>query len=248
MPNFMGFSTLLSRGEGQDEGVKQILEIVAYPQTPAEAVACQERLRSRVRLQPLPAPPRLVAGVDAAYSKIGRKIFGAAVVISLPELCIIETATVCSTVDFPYVPGLFSFREAPVLCAALEKITSSPDVILVDGHGIAHPRGLGLASYLGLLLNAPTVGCAKSRLCGEFGELAPEAGSFTPLRWEGKQVGWVLRSRRGGRPLFISPGHLITLNESLETVRQCLRKFRLPLPLRQAHVLSNRRRRQDQPG
>lgn len=228
--------------------MKQILEIVAYPQTPAEAVACQERLRSRVRLQPLPAPPRLIAGVDAAYSKTGQKIFGAAVVISLPGLVVIETATASGNVSFPYFPGLFSFREAPILVAALHQLRQQPDVVLVDGQGIAHPRGMGLASYLGLVLGIPAIGCAKSRLWGEFGELAPEAGSFTPLRWEGKQVGWVLRSRQAGRPLFISPGHLITLNESLDLCRQCLGKFRLPLPLRQAHVLSNRRRRQDQPG
>jgi deoxyribonuclease V len=221
---------------------------IANPQSLAEALACQERLRSRVRLQPLPAPPRLVAGVDAAYSKIGPEIFGAAVVMSLPELTVIETATAAGTVSFPYFPGLFSFREAFILRAALEKISRPSDVVLVDGHGIAHPRGLGLASYLGLLLGIPAIGCAKSRLCGEFGELTLEAGSFTPLRWEGKQVGWVLRSRRGGRPLFISPGHLITLDESLDLCRRCLGKFRLPLPLRQAHVLSNRRRREDQPG
>ena len=214
-----------------------------WPQTPAEALACQERLRSQVRLQPLPAPPRLVAGVDAAYSKTDREIFGAAVVLSLPELAVVETAGVSGTVKFPYIPGLLSFREIPILLAALQKIRQPPDVILVDGQGIAHPRGLGLAAHLGLLLNIPTIGCAKSRLCGEFGELKPEAGSFCPLTWKEKQVGWVLRSRRGGRPLFISPGHLITLDESLNLIRQCLGKYRLPLPLREAHILSNKLRR-----
>ena len=154
----------------------------------------------------------------------------------------IESAEAIGTVNFPYIPGLLSFREAPILLAALQKLRQKPDVILVDGQGIAHPRGLGLAAHLGFLVGIPTIGCAKSRLCGEFGELKLEAGSFRPLRWNEKQVGWVLRSRRGGRPLFISPGHLITLDESLNLIRQCLGKYRLPLPLREAHILSNRLR------
>ena len=211
-------------------------------------LACQERLRSRVRLQPLPAPPRLVAGVDAAYSKTDRQIYGAAVVMSLPELVVVEAATACGIVEFPYLPGLFSFREAPILQAALRQLRQQPDLILVDGHGIAHPRGLGLASYLGLQLDTPTIGCAKSRLWGEYEELHVEKGSVCPLTWEGKSLGWVLRSRPGVRPLFISPGHLITVDESLNLIRQCLGPYRLPLPLRQAHILSNRRRRQDRPG
>ena len=121
-----------------------------WPRTYAEALACQERLRSRVRLQPLPAPPRLVAGVDAAYSQTDRKIYGAVVVMSLPELAVVESAGVSGPVSFPYIPGLLSFREAPILSAALKKLQRPPDVILVDGQGIAHPRGLGLAAHLGL--------------------------------------------------------------------------------------------------
>jgi deoxyribonuclease V len=218
------------------------------PQTPAEALVCQERLRSRVRLQPLPAPPRLVAGVDAAYGKTDQNVYGAAVIMSLPELAVVETASACGTVAFPYLPGLFGFREAPILRAALDQLLQQPDVILVDGHGIAHPLGLGLASYLGLQLNVPTIGCAKSRLWGEYEELNVEKGSVSPLTWEGKRLGWVLRSRPGVRPLFISPGHLITVDESLNLIRQCLGPYRLPLPLRQAHILSNRRRRQGRPG
>jgi deoxyribonuclease V len=212
------------------------------PRNSAEALEIQERLRSQVRLQPLSAPPRLVAGVDAAYGKADAKVFGAAVLMSLPELTMVETAIACGTVEYPYVPGLLSFREAPILQAALRGLRQPPDVILADGHGLAHPRGLGLASYLGLLLNLPTVGCAKSRLWGEYKELSVGEGSVAPLTWEGQRLGWVLRSRRGIRPLFISPGHLITLDESLDLIRQCLGKYRLPLPLRQAHILSNRRR------
>jgi deoxyribonuclease V len=215
-----------------------------WPQTPAEALSCQARLQSQVRLQPLPAPPRLVAGVDAAYSPADRKIYGAVVVLSLPELALIESAGASGPVPFPYIPGLLTFREAPILVAALQQLRQPPDVILVDGQGIAHPRGLGLAAHLGLLVGLPTLGCAKSRLWGEYGELDLEKGSVCPLTRQAQQLGWVLRSRRGCRPLFISPGHLVTLAESLTLTRQCLGKYRLPLPLREAHLLSNRLRRQ----
>jgi deoxyribonuclease V len=218
-------------------------ETPPWPQTPAEALACQKRLRSQVRLQPLPAPPRLVAGVDASYSKTDRKIYGAAVVLSLPELAFIDSAGASGPVPFPYIPGLLTFREAPILVAILEKLRQAPDVILVDGQGIAHPRGLGLAAHLGLLVGIPTIGCAKSRLWGEYGELDLEKGSVCSLTRQAQQLGWVLRSRRGCRPLFVSPGHLVTLEESLALTRQCLGKYRLPLPLREAHLLSNRLRR-----
>ncbi len=162
-----------------------------WPQTRAEALACQELLRSRVRFQPLPLAPRLVAGVDAAYSKTEAAIFGAVVVMVLPECTVIESAEAIGRVNVPYIPGLLSFREAPILLAALQKIRQKPDVILVDAQGLAHPRGLGLAAHLGLLVGIPTIGCAKSRLCGDFGELNLEAGSFRPLIWEKRQVGWV---------------------------------------------------------
>ncbi len=215
-----------------------------WPRTPAEALACQVRLQSQVTLQPLPAPPRLIAGVDASYAKTDRTMSGAVVVMSLPELAIIESVGVCGPVPFPYIPGLLSCREGPILLNALKKIRHRPQVILVDGQGIAHPRGLGLATHLGLLVGIPTIGCAKSRLWGEFGELKLEVGSFCPLTWQAKKVGWVLRSRQGCRPLFISPGHLITLGESLDVIRQCLGKYRLPIPLREAHILSTSLRRQ----
>jgi deoxyribonuclease V len=215
----------------------------SWPRTYAEALVCQESRRSQVRLQTLPAPPRWIAGVDAAYSKTDRKIYGAAVVLSLPDLALMEAAGVSGPVPFPYIPGLLTFREAPILLAALQQLRQPPDVILVDGQGIAHPRGLGLAAHLGLLIGLPTIGCAKSRLWGESGELDLEKGSVCPLTRQAQQLGWVLRSRRGCRPLFVSPGHLVTLEESLALVRQCLGKYRLPLPLREAHVLSNSLRR-----
>lgn len=215
-----------------------------WPRTVAAARAWQERLQALVALRPLPGQPRRLAGVDVAYEKGERRLYGAAVVLSWPTLEIVEAAGVSGPVPFPYIPGLLSFREAPILQAAVQKLAQPPEVILVDGQGIAHPRRLGLASHLGLLLGIPTIGCAKSRLWGEMGELGEEKGSSCPLTAGGVVVGWVLRSRRGCRPLFISPGHLVTLEESLEVVRMCLGPYRLPLPLRAAHILSNRLRRQ----
>lgn len=215
-----------------------------WPCTPAAALACQQELQARVRLQPLPGLPRRVAGVDAAYCAPEKKIYGAAVVLTLPDLALVETAGASGPVAFPYIPGLLTFREAPILVAALRRLRQPPDVILVDGQGIAHPRGLGLASHLGLLVGRPTLGCAKTRLWGEYDATQLENDGLCPLTRQGRQLGWVLRSRRGCRPLFISPGHLITLEESLTLTRQCLRKYRQPLPLREAHLLSNRLRRQ----
>ncbi len=220
-------------------------ESEAWPRTVAAARAWQARLQNAIELRPLPGPPCRLAGVDAAYEKEERRLYGAAVVLTWPELVLVEAVGASGPVPFPYIPGLLSFREAPILAAAVRKLPQPPDVILVDGQGIAHPRRLGLASHLGLLLGIPTIGCAKSRLWGEMGELGEEKGSYCPLTAGGVVVGWVLRSRTGCRPLFISPGHLITLEECLKVVMNCLGPYRLPLPLRAAHLWSNRLRRQE---
>lgn len=219
-------------------------ELSSWPQTYEEAVACQQSWRDRVELVPLAAPPRLVAGVDVAYDKEKPVLYGSVVVMSLPELEMVEAAGERGVIKFPYIPGLLSFREVPILAAVLQKIRHRPEVILVDGQGIAHPRGLGLASHLGVLLEMPTIGCAKSRLVGEADEPGTERGSTSPLLWQERIVGLVLRSRRDCKPLYLSPGHLITLEEAYQVVLQCLTKYRLPVPLREAHLLSQRLRRQ----
>ena len=216
----------------------------AWPAAVAMARAWQVQLAPLVSLRPLPGLPRVLAGVDAAYGKDDQHLYGAAVLLAWPELTVLESVSVAGPVPFPYIPGLLSFREAPILQAAVRKLTVRPDVIMVDGQGIAHPRGLGLASHLGLLLGIPTIGCAKSRLTGEFGELGQEKGSWCPLLSAGLVVGYVVRSRRGCRPVFVSPGHLITLAESLALVRTCLGGYRLPVPLRAAHLASTQVRRE----
>jgi deoxyribonuclease V len=213
-----------------------------WPKTYQEAVALQEGLRQRVELVPLSQPVRLVAGVDAICDRGDRRIFGAAALYRYPELELVEEAGATGEVPFPYRTGLLSFREVPILAAALARLRERPDVVLVDGQGIAHPRGLGLAAHLGLVAEVPTIGVAKSRLVGE-GE-APDlaAGSYNALIWKGKQVGLILRTQKGIKPLFVSPGHRITLPECLEITLGCVTRYRLPLPVRQADLLSRRLR------
>lgn len=216
------------------------------PQNYHEAVAWQEAMRSRVQITPLGRTPRLVAGVDAAYDRREKRIFGAAALYLYPELELLEETQVADACPFPYIPGLLSFREAPILAAALAALRRLPDVVLVDGQGIAHPRGLGLASHLGVLLDIPTIGVAKSRLVGVGSEPEPGAGSTSPLSWEGKVVGLIMRTRDRVKPLYISPGHRLTLEECREITLGCVTRYRLPLPLRQADLLSRRQRARDE--
>jgi deoxyribonuclease V len=216
--------------------------LASWPKTYREAVELQERLRHRVKLASLPRPPRLVGGADAISDRRDRKIFGAVAVFTYPDLQLVEEAGAEGEVPFPYRTGLLSFREVPILAAAFQKLRQPPDVLLVDGQGIAHPRGLGLASHLGLVLAVPTIGVAKSRLVGEGAEPGPKAGAASPLVWEGRVVGLILRTQDGRKPLFLSPGHLITLAEARNIALGCVRRYRAPEPLRQADRLSRQLR------
>ena len=212
----------------------------------------QERLACRVRLTPLKRLPKTVAGIDCAFSKDGKKIFAAVVLLKFPAFELIETASAARKVTFPYIPGLLSFREAPVCIAAVEKLQKQPDVFIIDGQGIAHPRRLGLAAHLGLFFNRPTIGCAKSRLIGRFKEPPLEKGSHTLLtdkkrpkhntqyairdtRYE--VIGAVLRTRTNCRPVFVSVGHKCVLKDAVELTLACTTKYRLPEPTRLAHQL-----------
>ncbi len=213
------------------------------PRNYQEAVAWQEKHRRLVKIKPLGFQPRRVAGVDATFDRAERRIFGAAALYSYPELELLEEAGVVDSCPFPYIPGLLSFREAPVLAAALAKLHRRPDVILVDGQGVAHPRGMGIASHLGIVLDIPTIGVAKSRLVGEGVEPGPEAGAVSPLIWEGRIVGLILRTKAGVKPLYLSVGHLLTLEECRRITLGCVTRYRLPLPLRRADILSRRLKR-----
>jgi deoxyribonuclease V len=187
-------------------------------------------------IRPLSDEVRSVAGVDAAFR--GNQVIGCACLFAFPALTLLEEVWALRKTTFPYIPGYLSFREAPALIAALKRLKTPPDLVLVDGQGIAHPRRMGIASHLGLLLNVPTVGCAKSRLIGRYQEPGPKKGDWSPLLTNGEVVGAVLRTRQGVKPLFVSPGHRITLPESIKIVQACTRTFRLPEPLRRADHLS----------
>lgn len=210
--------------------------------TPVEAVEVQQRLRNMVRLRPLARPVDTIAGADISFNKFSETVYAGIVVLSLPDLRIIESAGVRSVAKFPYVPGLLSFREAPSLLDAWEKLRTKPDVLMLDGQGIAHPRRFGIACHVGLLLNWPTIGCAKSILVGRYGELGLEAGSRSPLVDKGEQVGVALRTKNKVAPVYVSPGHLIDLDSSVDLVLRSTTKYRLPETTRQAHLLVNRLR------
>ena len=205
----------------------------------------QETLRGRVQLIPLSHPPCFVAGADAICDREDQRIFGAVAVYSYPELELVEEAGVAGVCPFPYRTGLLSFREVPILAAAFARLKQRPDVLLVDGQGIAHPRGLGLATHLGLVLEVPTIGVAKSRLVGKGEEPGPDAGAASQIVWQGKVVGLILRTQKGKKPFYLSPGHRITLAECLGIVMGCVKRYRSPLPLRQADYLSRRLRSGD---
>jgi deoxyribonuclease V len=210
--------------------------------TRGEAIEVQQRLRNLVRLQPLTRPVNTIAGADISYNKYSETVYAGIVVLSLPDLRIIESAGVRSIAKFPYVPGLLSFREAPSLLEAWEKLKTKPDVLMLDGQGIAHPRRFGIACHMGVLLDWPTIGCAKSILVGKYGELGLETGSRSPLIDKGEQVGVALRTKNKVAPVYVSPGHLIDLDSAVDLVLRSITKYRLPETTRQAHLLVNRLR------
>jgi deoxyribonuclease V len=205
--------------------------------TPAQAIELQRQWASRVERQRRVQNLRSVAGVDAAYR--GGRVRAAVAVFSFPELELVQTAIVEQPVRFPYVPGLLSFREAPAIVSAIEQLPFLPDILLCDGQGIAHPRRFGIASHLGVLLDLPSVGCAKSLLCGQYQEpIGVEAGSAVPVYDRGELVAQALRTRTGVRPVFVSIGHRVDLDFACWLVLQCCRGFRLPEPIRWADRLS----------
>jgi len=215
--------------------------------TPTEAVALQRELAGRV-VTDTPLPPcSLIAGADVSYNKYDPVIYAGVVVLRLPELTVVERRGASVECHFPYITGLLSFREAPALLAAFAKVESAPDAVMLDGHGIAHPRRLGLACHVGLWLQVPCFGCAKSRLVGKYEEPGREAGSWSPLTDRGQVIGRVVRTKTNVNPVFISAGHKITLDDATRLTLACRGGYRIPEPTRQAHNYVNALRRGEEP-
>ncbi|OHB39294.1 MAG: endonuclease V [Planctomycetes bacterium RIFCSPHIGHO2_02_FULL_50_42] len=202
-----------------------------------EAVSLQEELRGRIIIKSLSVRPGVVAGADVSYSGHTNSVYAGIVVMDFGSMSVIEEATATAEVAFPYIPGLLSFREAPALLKAFSRIKKAPDVILFDGQGIAHPRGLGLASHMGLILDRPSIGCAKKLLLGEHKPVGDRAGAFSYILYKEKRIGMALRTREGVKPVFVSPGHKTDIISSRRVVLDCCRKYRLPEPIRKAHNL-----------
>ena len=211
----------------------------------SQAMDIQARLAAQVSRKGDVITPRLIAGVDISVNKGEGMATGAVVVLNYPELKLVETKVVSGKLDFPYVPGLLSFRESPLILAACERLTLTPDLIMVDGQGIAHPRRMGLASHLGLLLNIPTIGCAKSRLCGSHNVLGAERGSCAEVVDRGEVIGTALRTKPGVNPVYVSIGHNVDLQVAIYWVLECCHGYRLPEPTRLAHLAAGENLKQE---
>ena len=218
-------------------------ELHPWNLTPSEAVALQKTLASQVKIVPLAREITTVAGCDISFDKGSDKVWAGVVVLSLPDLQVIESAGVETKAPFPYVPGLLSFRETPPLLEAWAKLKTEPDAVVMDGQGLAHPRRMGLACHFGLVVERPTLGCAKTVLVGKFDAPEPAKGSWSPMVYRNETVGAALRAKDKVTPVYISPGHEIDLKDSVALTLRCAGGYRVPEPTRQAHLYVNRLRR-----
>jgi deoxyribonuclease V len=212
------------------------------PKNILEAKAIQIALKEKIKIIPYKKEPEFIAGVDASFTE--KKVIGVVSVFKFPEMIPLEDAYAVTDISFPYVPGFLSFREGTAINKAIKKLKIKPDIILFDGQGIAHPRRMGIAAHIGVILDMPTIGCAKSRLVGEYKELGFKKGDWSSLRYKGRIVGAVLRTKDNVRPVFVSPGHRIDLKCSIEIVLGCTTKYRIPEPLRRADILSKKIKRE----
>lgn len=217
----------------------RIREIHPFDVEPARAIQIQETLRDHLILSGDPGEVSLVAGADASYMKGSDVIHAVVVVLRYPDLTVVERVFATAVTGFPYIPGLLAFREGPALIEAFRRVRSEPDVLFFDGHGIAHPRGLGIASHMGLLLDRPAIGVAKSLLTGSAAKPGFMRGSMTPVLRDGETIGMAVRTKEGTKPVYVSVGHRISLEAAVDLVLATARGYRLPEPTRQAHLLSN---------
>ena len=214
-----------------------------WPDTPREAIELQKQLRSGVRIVPLEGPVETIAGADISYNKYETTLYAGIVVLRIDTLEVVEEVGVIGESHFPYVPGLLSFREIPPVLEAWGMLKSEPDAVMLDGHGIAHPRRFGIASHLGVIIGRPAFGCGKSVLVGRYEEPAAERGSWSPMIDRNEVIGGALRTKNRVKPIYVSPGHLIDLPAALALTLACDGGYRQPEPTRRAHLLVNALRR-----
>lgn len=214
--------------------------------TPKEAMEIQNKIRNSIIFADVETPPGLVAAADVSYSRKSDRFYGAAVLYELPALRLIKICLASGRISFPYIPGLLSFREGPILIEAFQKLDIRPDVVLFDGQGVAHPRGVGLASHMGWIFDIPTIGCAKTKLVGNYSGLGPNRGDEAPLTYNGQRVGSVLRTREGVKPIFVSVGYKTSLRSCVEIILRLITRYRLPEPIRRAHIEVNKFREEDE--
>jgi deoxyribonuclease V len=216
-----------------------ISDLHSWDVTYKEAVKIQNDLKDKVSLKKIDKRIKYVAGLDVSYAKGSNIMWAGVVVLDFPSLNKAEERWSQKKVSFPYIPGLLSFREIPALIDALRKMEIEPDLIFCDGQGIAHPRGLGLASHLGILLNKSTIGCAKSPLVGTYNQVGERKGNYAYLMHQNRIIGAVVRTRSKVNPIFVSPGYGVMLNDCVKFVLETCSKYRIPEPTRQAHLLVN---------
>jgi deoxyribonuclease V len=209
----------------------------------ADAVVLQRELAARIDVSEPLGRCELIAGADASYNRFSDVIYAGVVVWRAEDNTVVEHVSAVTETHFPYVPGLLSFREAPALLDAFAKLETTPDVVMLDGQGIAHPRRMGIACHIGLWLGVPTVGCAKSRLYGRYEEPGPETGSTSPLLSGNQVIGQVVRTKARVSPVFVSPGHCVDMDGAVRVVLAGVRGYRLPEPTRRAHLFVNDERR-----
>ncbi|MBP7722226.1 MAG: deoxyribonuclease V [Alphaproteobacteria bacterium] len=208
------------------------------PESAQDAVLIQKDMQDYVRVSDDFGIVKYIAGIDVGYDLQSNSSKAALVIMDMEKLMPLETVIATDPTPFPYIPGLLSFREAPVIIKALQQVKKKPDMIFIDGQGIAHPRGLGIASHIGVLTGYPSIGVAKSVLCGSYKEPGMKKGQSEPLVYKSNKIGTVLRSRDNVNPLFISPGHKISHESAVDFVQRCLTRYRLPEPTRIADKLS----------
>ena len=217
-----------------------------WPNSKAEASLYLEEVAKQVRLLPLTAEPRQIAAVETTCGTGGKTLYCCAAVMSFPELEEIECVFSHGPTGFSYEPGLLHFREGPVIAQTLAKIVATPDLLMVHGHGIAHPQRCGSASSLGVVFDIPTVGCCRKLLAGNHREVAPTKGSAQPIILDSDEVGMAYRSKDKVKPIFVSPGHLCDLASAVSLTKRCLRGFRQPEPLRLAHLMAHKYKRRSE--